>query len=85
MKTKQKRDRRHRLLRKNGSRCYWCHEVFLPHLLTLDHLKPRSRGGSNKLENLRLACFPCNNRRGDSLFRKSRLPTIPQTPQSDKR
>jgi 5-methylcytosine-specific restriction endonuclease McrA len=67
MKTKQKRDRRSRLLRKNGPSCYWCHETFLPQQLTLDHLKPRRRGGSNKLKNLRLACFPCNNRRSDSL------------------
>jgi 5-methylcytosine-specific restriction endonuclease McrA len=72
MKTKQKRDRRIRLLRKNGPCCYWCHETFSPHQLTLDHLKPRSRGGSNKLENLRLACFPCNNRRSDSLERPGR-------------
>ena len=72
MKTKQKRDRRVRLLRKNGPRCYWCHATFLPSQLTLDHLKPRSRGGSNKLENLRLACFPCNNRRSDSLERPGR-------------
>jgi 5-methylcytosine-specific restriction endonuclease McrA len=74
MKTKQKRDRRIRLLRKNGPRCYWCHESFPANQLTLDHLKPRSRGGSNKLENLRLACFPCNNRRSDSLERPGRPP-----------
>jgi 5-methylcytosine-specific restriction endonuclease McrA len=74
MKTKQKRDRRARLLKKNGSRCYLCHETFLPNQLTLDHLKPRSRGGSNKLENLRLACFPCNNRRSDRLERANRSP-----------
>jgi 5-methylcytosine-specific restriction endonuclease McrA len=73
MKTKQKRDRRTRLLRKNGSLCYWCHETFPQNQLTLDHLKPRSRGGSNKLENLRLACFPCNNRRSNSLYRPNRL------------
>jgi hypothetical protein len=89
MKTKQKRNRRARLLRKNGSRCYLCHETFLANQLTLDHLKPRSRGGSNKLENLRLACFPCNNRRSDRLershpfeppkrmFSKSTLPSPP--------
>jgi 5-methylcytosine-specific restriction endonuclease McrA len=78
MKTKQKRDRRMRLLRKNGARCYWCHETFHPNQLTLDHLKPRSRGGSNKLENLRLACFPCNNRRSDSLERpgKGNIPGL---------
>jgi 5-methylcytosine-specific restriction endonuclease McrA len=74
MKTKQKRDRRARLLKKNGSRCYLCHETFLANQLTLDHLKPRSRGGSNKLENLRLACFPCNNRRSNRLEKTNRSP-----------
>jgi 5-methylcytosine-specific restriction endonuclease McrA len=74
MKTKQKRDRRARLLKKNGSRCYLCHKTFLANQLTLDHLKPSSRGGSNKLENLRLACFPCNNRRSDRLERANQSP-----------
>jgi 5-methylcytosine-specific restriction endonuclease McrA len=79
MKTKQKRVRRIRLLRKSGPCCYWCHETFPPHQLTLDHLKPRSRGGSNKLENLRLACFPCNNRRSDSLERPGRSSMVKLT------
>jgi 5-methylcytosine-specific restriction endonuclease McrA len=88
MKTKQKRDRRARLLKKNGYRCYLCHETFLANQLTLDHLKPRSRGGSNKLENLRLACFPCNNRRSDRLKRANRSPnssviSISQTTHDD--
>ncbi len=88
MKTKQKRDRRARLLKKNGSRCYLCHKNFLANQLTLDHLKPRSRGGSNKLENLRLACFSCNNRRSDRLERvnkslKSSAISISQTTHDD--
>ncbi|WP_083637061.1 HNH endonuclease [Leptolyngbya sp. 'hensonii'] len=36
--------------------------------MILDHLKPKSRVGSNSLENLRLACLPCNNSRGNSLY-----------------
>ncbi|WP_420800307.1 HNH endonuclease [Myxacorys almedinensis] len=36
--------------------------------LTIEHLKPKSRGGSNLLENLRLACLPCHHSRGNSLY-----------------
>lgn len=32
-----------------------------PQRETLDHIVPRSRGGSNDIENLRLVCSSCNN------------------------
>jgi 5-methylcytosine-specific restriction endonuclease McrA len=68
MTSKQKHTRKARLISDYGSRCWWC-KCYLPtEKLTLDHLKPKSLGGSNSLENLRLACFPCNNSRGNSLY-----------------
>jgi 5-methylcytosine-specific restriction endonuclease McrA len=33
--------------------------------LTIDHLLPTSRGGKNELENLVVACWQCNHRKGD--------------------
>ena len=33
--------------------------------LTLDHLKPRSKGGSNAAENLVTSCLSCNSARGN--------------------
>lgn len=36
--------------------------------LTLDHVIPRSQGGTYTLENTRLACFDCNQERGDEDF-----------------
>lgn len=35
---------------------------------TLDHVIPRSKGGSHEHENLRTACRSCNSKRGDSLI-----------------
>ncbi|MBI3287666.1 MAG: HNH endonuclease [Chloroflexi bacterium] len=33
--------------------------------LTLDHVTPRSRGGSSAWDNVVTACIPCNQRKGD--------------------
>ena len=38
--------------------------------LTLDHVTPRSRGGSNKNSNLLTACMGCNVSRGQVPFSK---------------
>lgn len=35
--------------------------------LTIDHVTPRARGGTDTWENLVTACTVCNNRKGDSL------------------
>ena len=32
---------------------------------TIDHVVPKSRGGSNKIENLVTSCMACNNRKKD--------------------
>lgn len=36
----------------------------LEHTATVDHLVPKSAGGSNDLDNLVIACHPCNTGRG---------------------
>lgn len=36
-------------------------------LFTQDHALPKSRGGSNELENLQTMCSPCNNDKGNSM------------------
>ncbi|NJL78763.1 MAG: HNH endonuclease [Richelia sp. RM2_1_2] len=73
MTSKQKRARKTQLLSEYGSCCWWCRCCLPAQNLTLDHLKPKSRGGSNSLENLRLACFRCNKSRGNSLYPPRRL------------
>jgi len=34
---------------------------------TIDHVIPRSRGGSNTRENMRPCCYPCNIRKGNKM------------------
>lgn len=68
MSSKQKKSKKQQLIEKFGSFCWWGRQSFPEDQLTLDHVWPISKGGSNNLENLRLACFQCNNSRGDSLF-----------------
>lgn len=47
--------------RRDGFRCAACMSV---DDLELDHIKPVSRGGSNRLDNLQLLCRDCNAQKG---------------------
>jgi hypothetical protein len=53
---------------RDGDRCYYCGNRFrvdVPGLsCTVDHIVALSRGGTNALVNLRLACAHCNQRKG---------------------
>jgi 5-methylcytosine-specific restriction endonuclease McrA len=42
--------------------CAYCDATGVP--LNIEHLTPRSRGGSNRITNLVLACVPCNEAKG---------------------
>jgi 5-methylcytosine-specific restriction endonuclease McrA len=50
------------LLEKWGRKCAHCDAENVP--LEIDHIHPRSKGGSNRVNNLTLACRPCNQRKG---------------------
>lgn len=47
---------------RDGAYCRWCFAVTN---LTIDHVRPLSRGGTNDLNNLQLLCDSCNNRKGN--------------------
>lgn len=40
--------------------CYWCKTHIFGQLITIDHLKPRSEGGTDDDDNLVPACERCN-------------------------
>lgn len=43
-----------------GSRCVYCGLADYYNNLTIEHVLPRIRGGTDDESNLRLACKPCN-------------------------
>ena len=49
-----------------GSKDSEKHSAFQAMWFVLDHVVPRALGGENVLENLVVACQPCNNARGDN-------------------
>ena len=51
------------LLAKFDRTCVYCGATNTP--LNLDHVHPRSRGGSDRVSNLVLACVPCNQTKND--------------------
>lgn len=70
-----------RIFSRDGGKCFWCdQELFLivkgmdvtniPKWVraTLDHVQPRSRGGSNGSCNLVTCCPHCNGKRENYLF-----------------
>lgn len=48
----------------NGS-CRGCGDYMRQRNLTIDHIVPRSKGGSDDMENLQLLCQACNSMKGN--------------------
>ena len=51
------------LLEKWGRTCAYCGASDVP--LEIDHIHPRSRGGTDRVSNLTLACRACNQKKGN--------------------
>ena len=51
------------LLEKYDRTCAYCDKTDVP--LQVEHIVPRSRGGTDRVSNLTLACEPCNRRKGN--------------------
>jgi hypothetical protein len=62
------------LLQKWGRRCAYCSATGLP--LEVEHIVPRSRGGSDRVSNLTLACRTCNDRKGTQTAAEFGYPQI---------
>lgn len=53
---------RREIMRRDNHTCQYCGSR---KQLTLDHVIPRSKGGTNTWDNVVAACSPCNARKGD--------------------
>ena len=56
---------KHRLHREQAGYCAGCAEPFELRNLELDHIVPRSKGGTDHGENLQLLCSDCNRSKGN--------------------
>jgi len=61
-----RQERRLAIYLRDGMACAWCGDsVENGAILTLDHLVPHSKGGSNDSANLVCSCKRCNSSRGN--------------------
>ena len=58
------RSHRHTLYGRQEGHCAGCRILFPFRNLTVDHVVPRARGGSDHLDNLQLLCGACNSTKG---------------------
>ena len=59
---------RKNILLRDRNTCQYCATVLPSGELTLDHVIPRSRGGSSTWENLVACCHTCNRRKGNRML-----------------
>ena len=62
------------LFKRDGHTCAYCGYTFHDSKLTVDHIIPSSRGGSDKWNNLISSCSPCNNRKKDRTPEEAKMP-----------
>ncbi|MBL6713227.1 MAG: HNH endonuclease [Pirellulales bacterium] len=69
---------RRNVFARDGNRCQYCGERFPLSELSLDHVVPRSRGGTATWENIVCACVACNVRKGGRTPQEARMDLIRQ-------
>lgn len=60
------------VLARDSYTCQYCGSE--SHGLTVDHVVPRSRGGSSAWDNIVAACAPCNRKKGSKLPAEAMMP-----------
>ncbi len=62
------------LLEKWGRKCAYCGKKDIP--LEIEHIIPKSRGGTNRVSNLTIACNKCNLKKGNKTAEEFGYPEI---------
>jgi 5-methylcytosine-specific restriction endonuclease McrA len=73
---------RQNLMLRDQYQCQYCGKRPGPAELNLDHVMPRSRGGTDTWENLVVSCRPCNLKKGKKTPREAGMHLLrnPATP-----
>lgn len=58
--------------------CQYCGTPLALMAMTMDHVIPESKGGSNSPENLVSSCMDCNSRKGADIWKPLKKPTNPE-------
>jgi len=53
--------RKNRVISLYGNNCIYCGSPLDASIFSIEHVIPKAKGGTNRIENLRPACKPCNN------------------------
>lgn len=56
---------RRNLFARDSHTCQYCGDAFSQSDLSIDHVKPRSRGGGTSWDNVVCCCLRCNSKKGD--------------------
>lgn len=75
---------RRNVLARDGNCCQYCGRHFPSHQLSLDHVTPRSRGGTTTWENVVCACLRCNVKKGGRTPNEAKM-TLVRRPVKPKR
>ena len=67
---------RRNVFARDGGRCQYCGKRFPTSELSLDHVVPKTQGGTACWENLVCACVACNLRKGGRTPREARMKLI---------
>jgi 5-methylcytosine-specific restriction endonuclease McrA len=67
---------RRNVLHRDNYTCQYC--GVRRHDLTIDHIIPRSRGGTDAWDNVVAACLKCNVKKGDRKPREANMPLMVQ-------
>lgn len=62
------------LLEKYEYACVYCGDMDVP--LEIEHIVPKSRGGTNRVDNLTIACVDCNQEKGSQTAEEFGYPDI---------
>lgn len=67
MRPNRRRAARNYLLKQQGGEpfCVHCGITLTLKSMTIDHIVPKSSGGSNSRRNMQASCAPCNKARGN--------------------